>query len=159
MSGSTDVLVSAGRPGQAFHRVRPEWPIHTYAASAGPARGQLSFRDKPVAITYSFLRDQDATWLDEHAHTGRHIDPELTLAQHGLTLSSSHVSIETSHCGQFEADRFGIPHRSGVFLVQATEHVGTRDGERPLEFARAEYRGDTVQIRQCSNSEPCWFSV
>lgn len=119
----------------------------------------LSLHDKPLAITYSFFRRDDVDWLDRRTQAGRVLAPDLTLADHGLELSTSHVSIETSHCGQFEADRFGIAVRSGVFLVHSTEHVPTPGGSRPLEFARAEYRGDMVQFRLCSNTEACWFTT
>lgn len=115
---------------------------------------QLSIRDRPLAITYSFFRQRDVDWLERQAQPGRTIGPGVTLARYGLVLSTSHVSIETSHCGQFEADRFGIAHRSGVFLVHSTEHVSTPEGDRPLEFARAEYRGDMVQLQVYSSAEP-----
>jgi len=62
-------------------------------------------------------------------------------------LAHSQLSIEASQCGQFEADRFGIPHRSAVFLVLCTEHCRTPDGTRPFEVARIEYRGDLLQFR------------
>lgn len=107
----------------------------------------LSMLGKPVAITYSFFRDTESEWLCQEARVGRNLAPDLTLGDYGLKLSSSHITMETSHCGQFEADRFGIAHRSGVFLVHTTEYVSDSEGERPFEFARAEYRGDLVQFR------------
>jgi len=120
---------------------------------------QLSLRDRPLAITYSFFRQRDVGWLEREAQPGRTIGPDVTLARYGLALATSHVTIETSSCGQFEADRFGIAHRSAVFLVHSTECVATDDGARPLEFARAEYRGDMVQLQVCSGADPCWFGT
>lgn len=111
---------------------------------------QLSLRGRPLAITYSFFRQHDVGWLTREAQPGRTIGPDVTLSRAGFTLATSRVSVETSHCGQFEAERFGVAHRSGVFLVHSTEHVATDAGERPLEFARAEYRGDMVRLQVTS---------
>ena len=107
----------------------------------------LSVRRVPLAISYSFFRREEAGWLERAAHVGRNLPSGLVLADQGIALAPSHVSIETSQCGQFEADRFGIPHRSPVFLVFCTEHRRTPDGTRPFEVARVEYRGDVLQFR------------
>lgn len=107
----------------------------------------LSVRSVPLAISYSFFRQHDVAWLDQAAHVGRNLPAALVLRDHGIELAHSHVAIETSQCGQFEADRFGIPHRSPVFLVLCTEHRRSEDGTRPFEVARVEYRGDVVQFR------------
>lgn len=108
----------------------------------------LSVREIPLAISYSFFRDHEFGWLREVAHPGRNLPNGLVLADRGVTLGTSELSIETSQCGQFEADRFGIAHRAAVFLVLCTEHAPTSaDGEmRPIEVARSEYRGDLVQF-------------
>jgi GntR family transcriptional regulator len=107
----------------------------------------LSLRGVPLAISYSFFRRSEVLWLDDAAHVGRNLSPALTLAEHGIALAHSQLSIETSQCGQFEADRFGIPHRSAVFLVLCTEHRQTPAGTSPFEVARVEYRGDIMQFR------------
>jgi GntR family transcriptional regulator len=107
----------------------------------------LSVRRVPLAISYSFYRGAEVGWLEEAAHVGRNLSPTLVLAAQGIELAHAHVSIETSQCGQFEADRFGIPHRSPVFLVLCTEHRRTQEGTRPFEVARVEYRGDVLQFR------------
>lgn len=107
----------------------------------------FSLRGVPLAIAYSFFRRAEVGWLDEAAHVGRNLPPRLVLAEHGVRLAHSRVSIETSQCGQFEADRFGVPHRSSVFLVLCTEFRVTDDGPRPFEVARVEYRGDLLQFR------------
>ncbi len=107
----------------------------------------LSVKSVPLAISYSFFVDHEVPWLAVAAQVGRNLPGTLTLAQHGVVLAHSQLSIEASQCGQFEADRFGIPHRSAVFLVLCTEHCRTPDGTRPFEVARIEYRGDLLQFR------------
>lgn len=107
----------------------------------------FSIRSVPIAISYSFFREDEVRWLDDVSHVGRNIPSSLLLADHGVTLAHSELSIETSQCGQFEADRFGIPHRSSVFLVLCTEFEQRSDGPWPFEVARVEYRGDLLQFR------------
>lgn len=107
----------------------------------------LSLRGIPLAISYSFFNRSEVAWLEAAAHVGRIFPPNLVLADHGIELAQSQLSIETSQCGQFEADRFGIPHRSAVFLVLCTEFARIDDGARPFEVARVEYRGDILQFR------------
>jgi GntR family transcriptional regulator len=107
----------------------------------------LSLRETPLAISYSFFHASEVPWLDEASHVGRNLPTGLVLADHGVALAHSRLSIETSQCGQFEADRFGIPHRSSVFLVLSTEFARTADGIRAFEVARVEYRGDLLQFR------------
>lgn len=107
----------------------------------------FSIRSVPLAISYSFFRDEDVRWLDGASRVGRNIPLTLLLGDYGVELAHSELSIETSQCGQFEADRFGIPHRSSVFLVLCTEFQQTVDGPWPFEVARVEYRGDLLQFR------------
>ena len=107
----------------------------------------LTVRGVPLAIAYSFFRAADVRWLEEAVRVGRPLPGELVLADHDIELAGSSLSIETSQCGQFEADRFGIPHRSAVFLVLSTELRRTGTGVVPFEVARVEYRGDLLQLR------------
>lgn len=107
----------------------------------------LSVRGIPLAITYSFYRAADVGWLEDAVSVGRPLPRELILADHGIELTGSSLSIETSQCGQFEADFFGIPHRSAVFLVLSTELSRIGDRVVPFEVARVEYRGDMLQLR------------
>lgn len=107
----------------------------------------LSVRGVPLAITYSFFHDADVTWLEEIARVGSSLPSDLVLADHGVELARASLSIETSQCGQFEADRFGVPYRSAVFLVLCTELRRTAGGAEPFEVARVEYRGDLLQFR------------
>jgi GntR family transcriptional regulator len=107
----------------------------------------LSVGDLPLGIAYSFFRADDVRWLEDAARPGRALPRDLVLAAHGVELAGSSLSIETSQCGQFEADRFGIPHRSAVFLVLCTELRRAPEGSVPFEVARVEYRGDLLQFR------------
>ena len=72
---------------------------------------------------------------------------DLVLADHGIELAHARIAVETSQCGQFEADRFGIPHRASVFLAVCTEFRRDGTGTRPFEVARVEYRGDLLRFR------------
>lgn len=116
----------------------------------------LSLRGVPLCIGYSFFRRSDVGWLEAVAHAGRNLPGDLVLGDHGLRLAHARIAVETSQCGQFEADRFGIAHRSPVFLAVCTEFCGADGGPtRPLEVARVEYRGDLVRFKlEVSPSSP-----
>jgi GntR family transcriptional regulator len=107
----------------------------------------ISARGLSIAIGYSFFRPGDVPWLEARATVGRPLPSDLLTSDHGVQLTGSTLSIETSQCGRFEAAHFGIAPRSAVFLVLCVEHCSTRDGERPFELARVEYRGDILQLR------------
>ncbi|MQA12148.1 MAG: GntR family transcriptional regulator [Pseudonocardiaceae bacterium] len=107
---------------------------------------QLSLREVPLAISYSFFRRAEVGWLDDALRTGWSVPPDLTLPS-DLVLAHSQASIETSQCGQFEADRFGVPYRTSVFLALCTEYRKAPEGTSAFEVARVEYRGDLVQLR------------
>jgi GntR family transcriptional regulator len=107
----------------------------------------LSLQGAPLAISYSFFSAQEVPWLDAAAQVGRKLPASLTLAEHGVELADSQLSIEASQCGQFEADRFGIAHRSAVFLVLCTEQRRAGEGTSPFEVARVEYRGDVLRFK------------
>ena len=131
-------------------RVEPS--IHTRLGAATGERvlrltTALSVRGVPLAITYSFFRAEEVPWLAEAARPRGRLPSELVLRDHGVELDRSSLSIETSQCGQFEADRFGIPHRAAVFLVLCEEFRRTAEGAAPFEVARVEYRGDLLQFR------------
>ena len=108
---------------------------------------QLSLAGVPLSIAYSFFRRDEAAWLDKVAQVGRNLPQSLILADHGVRLANARVSIEASQCGQFEADRFKIPHRSAVFLVLSTEFRQQEGEATPFEVARVEYRGDLMQFQ------------
>lgn len=107
----------------------------------------LSVAGVPLGIAYSFFKRHEIPWLEESAVVGRNLSPNLILADHGVSLANASVSIEASQCGQFEADRFNIPHRSAVFLVMSTEFRQAGAKAEPIEVARVEYRGDLMQFQ------------
>jgi GntR family transcriptional regulator len=107
----------------------------------------LSLRSVPLSISYSFFRRTEADWLEAGVHPGRVVPAGLVLSDHGIELAQARIAVETSQCGQFEADRFGIPHRAAVFLAVCTEFRRDGDATRPFEVARVEYRGDLLRFR------------
>ena len=114
----------------------------------------LSLRSVPLSISYSFFRRAEVGWLEEAVHPGGSLPPDLVLGAHGVELAHARVAVETSQCGQFEADRFGIPHRAPVFLAVCTEYRRDGDRTRPFEVARAEYRGDVLRFRLELSASP-----
>ena len=107
----------------------------------------LSQRSAALAISYSFFRYADVEWLEGLAQVGCTLSHDVVLADYGVALTRSEVSIEASQCGQFEADRFGIEVRAPVFLVLCREMHEVDGHERPFEVARVEYRADLLQFR------------
>jgi GntR family transcriptional regulator len=106
----------------------------------------LSVRGVALAIGYSFFRRAEVSWLESAATVGDSLAPDLVLSDHGVELTRSAVSIETSQCGRFEASHFAVPPKSAVFLVLGRELRRSGRGERPFEVARVEYRGDMLQF-------------
>jgi GntR family transcriptional regulator len=106
----------------------------------------LSVRSVALAIGYSFFRRAEASWLEAAAVVGESLASDVVLSDHGVELTRSAVSIETSSCGPFEATHFGIAPKTAVFLVLCCELRRSGRGERPFEVARVEYRGDMLQF-------------
>jgi GntR family transcriptional regulator len=135
-------LEAAGEPG-TFGASRtpkaPEEPILRITSL-------LSIRGVALAIGYSFFRRPEVSWLEEAAVAGRNLPPDLVLEDHGIELTRSVVSIETSQCGRFEAAHFGIAPKTAVFLVLCRELRRSGRGECPFEVARVEYRGDMLRF-------------
>ena len=132
--------------------VRAERSIRERLALDGDAEilrltALMSIRGVPMAISSSFFSRAEVGWLEEATEVGQPLAPDIVLADHGIELAHSDVSIETSQCGQFEADCFGIPERAAVFLVLCQEFRTTARGAVPFEVARVEYRGDRLQFR------------
>lgn len=99
--------------------------------------------DVAYAIGVSFFRRDDVGWLDAIATRGcvlRAPSPPPP-----LRLGEAEVSIETTSCGRFEAERLGIADHS-TLMVTVSVHHDAANG-RPLEVSRLGYRGDRVQLR------------
>lgn len=116
---------------------------------------KLSIDGTPIAISYSYFERASVDWLEEAITAGRDLPRDLVLRAHGVELAHAELAIETSHCGHFEAAQFGLPDRSAVFLVLATEfRTLPGGGTAPFEVTRAEYRGDVIQFRLDVAGEP-----
>lgn len=118
----------------------------------------LEIGGRPLAITYSFFRAEGVRRLRELVEPGADLDRSIVLRDFGIELEHSTVAIEASLCGKFEAEVFGVPHRSPVFLARCVEHRRRGRAVVPFEVARVEYRGDIVQfaleLRGETRSEP-----
>ena len=99
-----------------------------------------SLQDTPFGIGLSFFRAADVPWLDD-VEVGSALSGGRTVA--GLELGETHISVETTQCGAFEADLLGIPNRSTLLLTVSVVHAE----DRPFEIMRYGYRGDIVQLR------------
>ena len=157
-AGGLSRLLVAPRPPDVAVQTLDARPAHVEESirqelGAGPDEDVLrvttclSLRGVPLSISYSFFRRDEAGWLEAAARPGRQIPADLVLGAHGIELAHARIAVETSQCGQFEADRFGIPHRASVFLAVCTEFRRDGDATRPFEVARAEYRGDILRFR------------
>ena len=107
----------------------------------------LRFRDTPMAIAYSFLRPGSVTALERVAIRGGRLGSEKPLVL-ALKLDHAEVSVSTSHCSPYNAERLGIPARAPVFLVDVTEVVLRADSApEAIEVARVIYRSDTLSLQ------------
>jgi GntR family transcriptional regulator len=91
----------------------------------------LSLRSVPLAITHSIFLHGDVPWRPGGRSGWTNLPSMLTLSQH-VELAHFQLSAEAGQCGPFEADRFGVPHRSAVFPVLCTEHRWTAEDTRPF---------------------------
>jgi GntR family transcriptional regulator len=107
---------------------------------------RISLDGLPLAICYSYFADAYAELVRPALRVGHEVERDWTLADLGLALGGSRVDVETSFCGPFEAQQFGIPYHSSVFLVLCMELPKGRREQPPIEVARVEYRGDLVQF-------------
>ena len=63
-------------------------------------------------------------------------------------LDQSEVSVATSHCSPYNAERLGVPARAPVFLVDVTEIARRGDSLlEAVEVARVIYRSDTLSLQ------------
>lgn len=106
----------------------------------------LRVRDYPTAIAYSFLRPRALGALERVAIRGARLGSGKTLALN-LELDHPEISVSTSHCSTYNAERLGIPARAPVFLVDVTEAAVVRSGSQAIEVARVIYRSDTLSLQ------------
>jgi len=107
----------------------------------------LRLRDTPAGIAYSFLRSGAVPALERVAMTGARLGTGKRLVL-DLELDHPEISVSTSHCSPYNAERLGIPARAPVFLVDVTEvaRVGSSESQA-VEVARVIYRSDTLSLQ------------
>jgi GntR family transcriptional regulator len=108
----------------------------------------LRLRDEPMAIAYSFFRPGAVPSVERAAVRGARLGRRTPALATGIELDQSEVSVATSHCSPYNAERLGVPARAPVFLVDATE-IARRDGSllEAVEVARVIYRSDTLSLQ------------
>jgi GntR family transcriptional regulator len=97
----------------------------------------------PAAIGQHFFARDDAALLGLSEIESRAVSPWPV---DGLRLGGASISLETTQCGQFEADLLGIPYRATLLLTLAVIHAAAHTEPRPFEVVRLGYRGDIVQL-------------
>jgi GntR family transcriptional regulator len=107
----------------------------------------LRLRGEPTAIAYSFIRPGALPPLERAAIRGARLGSGKQL-QLRVELDNPEISVSTSQCSVYNAERLGIPARAPVFLVDVTEvaQSGTATGEA-IEVARVIYRSDTLSLQ------------
>jgi GntR family transcriptional regulator len=107
----------------------------------------LRLRGEPTAIAYSFLRPGALPVLERTAIRGARFgaDTHIDLS---AALDHPEISVSTSQCSPYNAERLGIPSRAPVFLVDVTEVArrGPSAGQA-IEVARVIYRSDTLSLQ------------
>jgi GntR family transcriptional regulator len=109
----------------------------------------LRLRGEPTAIAYSFVRPGALPSLERAAIRGARLGSGQQL-QLRLELAHPEISVSTSQCSPYNAERLGILSRAPVFLVDVTEVA--RSGEA-LEISRVIYRSDTLSLQLESTTD------
>lgn len=104
-------------------------------------------------LTALWLRDGEPFAIGQHFF---HRDaPPFTASTPGCELRADDlvgppvvvsVTVETTQCGQFEADLLGIPNRATFLLTFGFVRAADGDGQPPIEVFRLGFRGDSVQL-------------
>jgi DNA-binding GntR family transcriptional regulator len=104
--------------------------------------------DEPMAIAYSYLRPGAARPLERAAIRGARLGGDASPLPAGIQIDQSEVSVATSYCSPYNAERLGVPPRAPVFLVDVTE-MSRRDDSllEAVEVARVIYRSDTLSLQ------------
>jgi len=107
----------------------------------------LRSRETPAAIAYSFLRPKAVVSLERLAIRGARLGSRKTPVV-DLDLVRPEISVSTSHCSPYNAERLGIPARAPVFLVDVTEVAASgRAAGEAVEVGRVIYRSDTLSLQ------------
>jgi DNA-binding GntR family transcriptional regulator len=132
------------------HRTQVE---HSVAARLGAAEvlrvdWLLRLWDEPMAIAYSFFRPGAVRSLERAAVRGARLSIQTPPLAAEVELDQSEVSVATSHCSPYNAERLGVPPRAPVFLVDVTE-IARRENAmlEAVEVARVIYRSDTLSLQ------------
>jgi GntR family transcriptional regulator len=132
------------------HRTQVE---HSVAARLGAAEvlrvdWLLRLWDEPMAIAYSFFRPGAVRSLERAAVRGTRLSIQTPPLAAEVELDQSEVSVATSHCSPYNAERLGVPPRAPVFLVDVTE-IARRENAmlEAVEVARVIYRSDTLSLQ------------
>lgn len=132
------------------HRTQVE---HSVAARLGAAEvlrvdWLLRLWDEPMAIAYSFFRPGAVRSLERAAVRGARLSIQTPPLAAEVELDQSEVSVATSHCSPYNAERLGVPARAPVFLVDVTE-IARRENSmlEAVEVARVIYRSDTLSLQ------------
>jgi GntR family transcriptional regulator len=108
----------------------------------------LRLRDEPMAIAYSFFRPGALRSLERAAIRGARLGSRTPPLAADVELDQSEVSVATSHCSPYNAERLGVPARAPVFLVDVTEMARREDSLlEAVEVARVIYRSDTLSLQ------------
>jgi len=126
---------------------------HSVAARLGAAEvlrvdWLLRLWDEPMAIAYSFFRPGAVRSLERAAVRGARLSIQAPPLAAEVELDQSEVSVATSHCSPYNAERLGVPPRAPVFLVDVTE-IARRENAmlEAVEVARVIYRSDTLSLQ------------
>lgn len=107
----------------------------------------LRLRGEPAAIAYSFVRAGALPSVERAAIRGARLGSGKQLHVR-VELDHPEITVSTSQCSPYNAERLGIPSRAPVFLVDITEvaRSGSLAGQA-LEVARVIYRSDTLSLQ------------
>jgi GntR family transcriptional regulator len=106
----------------------------------------LRLRGAPMAIAWSYMRPGAVPSLQRAAIRGARLGRQKPLTA-TAELDHSEVSVSTSQCSPYNAERLGVPPRAPVFLVDVTEVARAAGGLEPIEVARVVYRSDTLSLQ------------
>jgi GntR family transcriptional regulator len=108
----------------------------------------LRLWDEPMAIAYSFFRPGAVQSLERTAARGARLGGPAPPLASEVELDQSEVSVATSHCSPYNAERLGVAPRAPVFLVDVTEIARRENGMlEAVEVARVIYRSDALSLQ------------